>query len=161
NDLMQAFTSSVQVITNAPGGGSSAILPFPVTTGNPAPTLSSMNPTSTTAGAAAFTLTLNGVNFIASSVVRCNGADRPTTCVSSTQLGGASPASDVASAGTPPVTVFNPSPVGGTSAPLTFTITASNNPVPGLTQLTPSSATAGSGAFTLTVTGTGFVNGAV
>jgi len=52
------------------------------------------------------------------------------------------------------VSVFTPTPGGGTSADLTFTI---NNPLPGLTSLTPSSTPVGGLGFTLTVSGAGFV----
>src|SRR5439155_23832867 len=51
-------------------------------------------------------------------------------------------------------TVFSPTPGGGTSVALTFTI---NAPVPTLSTLAPSSAAAGGTDFTLTVTGTNFV----
>jgi len=47
---------------------------------------------------------------------------------------------------------------GGQSAPVTINV---GNPVPGITSLVPFSATQNSGAFTLTVHGSGFVNGAV
>ena len=47
----------------------------------------------------------------------------------------------------------------------TFTVnqdgTAVSNPVPAITTLLPTGTTAGSGAFTLTVNGTGFINGSV
>src|SRR5439155_10205 len=63
---------------------------------------------------------------------------------------------DVAAAGTPQVTVVTPTPGGGTSAAQTFTV---NNPAPGLTGLTPTGATAGTGPLTLLVNGSGFVSG--
>lgn len=86
------------------------------------PVISSLSPGSATAGAAAFTLTVNGVNFENNSaVVRWNGASRTTTFVSSTQLTAAIPASDVANAGSAAVTVYNPG-VNTTSALQTFTI---------------------------------------
>jgi len=47
--------------------------------------------------------------------VRWNGADRATTYVSPTQLTAVIPATDVATAGSARVTVFNPPPGGGTS----------------------------------------------
>jgi len=56
------------------------------------------------------------------------------------------------------VTVFNPAPGGGTSNAQAITI---NNPVPAMSNLNPSSRKAGGAAFTLTVTGNGFVNGSV
>ncbi len=88
-----------------------------------APSLTTLTPASAPAGAAAFTLTVDGTGFAASSVVRWNGADRPTTYVSSTRLTAAIGAADVASSGTALVTVFTPPPGGGTSQALTFTIT--------------------------------------
>ncbi|MGE3947756.1 MAG: PKD domain-containing protein [Blastocatellales bacterium] len=127
---------------------------------NPSPTLTSLDPASALQGSGAFTLTINGTNFVPSSMVRWNGADRTTTYVSSTQVTAAIPATDLSNAGTAQVTVFNPAPGGGTSNSLTFTITAPN-PVPALTSLSPNTAVENSPAFNLTVNGTGFVNGAV
>ena len=89
---------------------------------NPVATLTSLSPSSATAGGAGFTLTVNGSNFLESSVVRWNGSDRTTTFVNSTQVKASIPSSDIATAGTAQVTVFNPSPGGGTSNALTFTI---------------------------------------
>src|SRR5207302_2239788 len=43
-----------------------------------APTLSSMSPTSVAAGSGAFTLTVNGTNFVAGATVQWNGAARAT-----------------------------------------------------------------------------------
>jgi hypothetical protein len=67
-------------------------------------------------------LTVNGNNFVSTSVVRWNGTDRATTSVSATQLTATILASDLAVAGTAQVTVFTPAPGGGTSNALTFTI---------------------------------------
>jgi uncharacterized protein (TIGR03437 family) len=72
-------------------------------------------------------LTVNGSNFVNGAVVRWNGADRQTMFVNGTQLTAAIPASDIASAGTASVTVFNPAPGGGLSNALSFTI---NQPQP-------------------------------
>jgi 6-phosphogluconolactonase len=61
---------------------------------------------------------------VASSVARWNGSDRPTAGSGSVNgLTAQISASDIAAAGTAVVTVFNPAPGGGTSNPLTFTIT--------------------------------------
>src|SRR5207244_3874523 len=103
----------------------------------------------------AFTLTVTGTNYNASSIVRWKASNRTTTFISSTQLQAAIPASDIAATGTAAVTVFNPTPGGGTSGSVTFTITA-RNPIPTLSSTSPSNATAGGAAFTLTVTGTNF-----
>ncbi|MEW5868602.1 MAG: hypothetical protein AB1894_04950, partial [Chloroflexota bacterium] len=159
-DIASAGTVPVTVFNPTPGGGTSNAVNFTINAPNPAPTLSNLNPSSTSAGGAAFTLTVNGTNFVNGSVVRWNGSNRTTTYVSATQLMAAITAVDIATAGTVPVTVFNPTPGGGTSNAVNFTINASN-PVPTLSNLNPSSATAGGAAFTLTVNGTNFVNGSV
>jgi hypothetical protein len=97
-------------------GGSGAPPPPPN-----GPTLSSLSPSSTAAGSAAFTLTVTGTNFVNGSTVLWNGSARTTTFVSSTQLSAAITAADVSAAGSATVTVTNPSG-GGTSNALTFTI---------------------------------------
>jgi len=122
---------------------------------NPAPALTSLNPTSATVGGGGIILTVNGSNFVAGSEVRWNGSPRTTAFVSSTQLTATIPASDLTAAGTANVTVVNPAPGGGTSNGLNFTV---NNPAPAITGLNPNSATAGGAAFTLTINGTGFVS---
>ena len=128
------------------------------TTSTPAAaTLTTLSPSSAAAGAPAFTLTVNGTGFASGAIVHWNGSPKTTTFVSSTQLTAAIPASDIGAAGTSQVTVVNPG--AGASNALTFTITAAA-PAATLTSLSPSSAAAGGGAFTLTVNGTGFVNGA-
>ncbi len=90
--------------------------------GNPAPTLSTISPTSATPGGAAFTLTVNGTSYLNTSVVRWNGSARTTTFISATQLNAAILASDIAAAGTASITVFTPTPGGGTSTSATFNI---------------------------------------
>jgi len=96
---------------------------------NPVPVASSLSPSSGTAGGTAFTLTVNGSGFISNSVVRWNGSNRTTTFVSSTQLTASIQASDITTVGTAQVTVFNPTPGGGTSNALTFTINSATGPV--------------------------------
>ncbi len=91
--------------------------------GNPLPVLTGISPSSAAAGSLGFTLTASGSGFINGSVVRWNGADRPTSFVSATQLTAIVAAADVVAAGTAQVTVFTPAPGGGTSGAQTFTIT--------------------------------------
>src|SRR5206468_12267326 len=94
-----------------------------LTTRRPAALASSIPPSTAAVGSGAFTLTVTGTNFVASSVVRWNASNRTTTFVSSTQLQAQILASDIAATGTAAVTVFNPTPGGGTSSSVTFTIT--------------------------------------
>jgi len=128
-------------------------------TTNPAPTLTSMSPTTKAAGGPDFTLTVTGSNFVSTSLVRWGGSDRPTTFTFSSQLDAKIAASDIAAGGTVPVTVFTPPPGGGLTNALTFTITVT--PPPTLSLLKPAAAAAGGPAFLLTVTGSGFVQGSV
>jgi hypothetical protein len=96
---------------------------------NPVPTLTSISPTSTTAGGSQFTLTVTGTNFVSSSTVQWNGASLTTTVASSTSMSATVPAADIASAGTATVTLFTPTPGGGTSSGQTFTINANASPI--------------------------------
>jgi uncharacterized protein (TIGR03437 family) len=153
-DIASTGSASVTVENPAPGGGASNAVTFAIN--NPTPTITTINPSSVAAGGAAFTLTVNGTNFINGSVVKISGADRATTFVSNSQLTAAISASDISTGATISVTVTNPGPGGGTSNAATLTI---NNPAPAITTLSPTSATVGGAAFTLTVNGTGFVTG--
>jgi uncharacterized repeat protein (TIGR01451 family) len=121
---------------------------------NPVPVLTSLLPSTAAAGSGTFTLTVNGSSFVTGAVVNFNGNARTTSFVSATQLTAAILANDVASAGTPSVTVTNPSPGGGTSNPLTFTITGPAAPSASLspTTLTFPSTAVGSSATAQTVT---------
>jgi len=88
-----------------------------------APVLSSLSPALVVAGAPATTLTVNGSGFVSgSTVVLWNGAARTTTFVNATQVTAAITASDLSTAGLASVTVSNPGPSGGVSAPLTMAI---------------------------------------
>src|SRR5205823_10869665 len=53
---------------------------------SPVPAITSLSPLSAPVGGPAFTLTVTGSGFVAASVVQWNGAARPTTFVSSTQV---------------------------------------------------------------------------
>jgi 6-phosphogluconolactonase len=134
---------------------------------NPTPTITTISPTSTAAGGAAFTLTINGTNFVAASMVDFGGAARTTTFVNSTQLTAAIPAASIASTGTLSVTVTNPAPGGGTSNPLSFTVTSAGpSGVPTINGLFPSCVPAGEQLVDsinnqLTVSGGNFVSSSV
>jgi hypothetical protein len=78
--------------------------------------------------------------------VRWNGSNRPTTFVNATKLTVAIAASDIAQIAATPVTVFNPSPGGGTSAAATFNATGP----PALTVNTTSAAPGTTVTATLT-----------
>ena len=154
NDLATAGSLSITVAT--PGGGMSAPLTF--TVNNPLPSLSSISPSSVSAGSPGFTLTLTGSNFIPNSVVHVNGANRGTAFVSATQLTASIPASDLTVGAYLSITVSSPTPGGGTSSAVTLTV---NNPLPSIASVSPNPVVAASGSFTLTVNGSGFIRGSV
>ena len=155
-DLTTAGTAAVTVVNAAPGGGTSTAVTF--TINNTLPTLVTLSQTSAIAGAAGFSLTVTGTNFVSGSTVDWNGAALVTTFTSATQLIAAVPIADIATGGTATITIVTPAPGGGTSAPLTFTI---DNPAPTLGALSQTSAIAGAAAVTLTVTGTNFNSSSV
>jgi len=145
---------SAAITVSSPGGAVSNVLIFTIEPLRP--TISALSPASATLGAAAFTLTATGIDFAISCVLRWNGLPLSTTFVSSAQVTAAVPANLVAAAGSAIVTLINPS--GSISNTAVFSITP---PAPTLTSISPASVAAGGPAFTLTVSGSGFVSGAV
>lgn len=89
---------------------------------NPVPSLLTLEPTAVLAGSGAVTLTVTGAAFAEGVQLRWNGAARPTTRVSATQLTAAISAADVADAGARAITVFNPAPGGGVSNALSLDV---------------------------------------
>jgi len=157
------FVSSTQVTASIPASfltsagyngvtvvnafGTSNVVVFAVN-----PTISGLAPSSATAGGPAFTLLINGTGFICDGdVVLWNGSARPVTGCTNTQLAASISANDIASGGSASIAV-NSNQVPSSSA--TFTI---NNPLPTISNLSPASVLVGSGALTLTVSGSNFV----
>ena len=94
---------------------------------NPQPNALALSQTSAEAGAAGFTLTVRGTNFVTGTVVRWqNGSDATElvpTSVTSTTLVVQVPQELLAEPGTAQITAVNPLPGGGASSPaLPFTI---------------------------------------
>src|SRR5207244_5697107 len=118
--LTTAFPFTTLFLSPTPGGGTSNAQIF--TVNNPLPTTTSISPTNKIVGATAFTLTVNGTNFVSTSVVQFAGSNRTTTFVNSTQVTAPILASDLTSARTFNISVFNPTPGGGTSNAQTFTV---------------------------------------
>ena len=91
---------------------------------NPVPIITSIAPDTATAEDPAFTLTVTGSGFIATSVVRWNGLDRTTTFGSATQLTADIFSADLDIPEPGLVTVFNDVPEGGESNSLKFSISS-------------------------------------
>jgi hypothetical protein len=111
-DIAEAGTAAVTVSS---AGGISNSGTFTIDPKRILPTISGLQPASVEAGSAAFTLTVNGNNFVGNSTVRWNGANRPTAVISGQQLSATIPSADVAATGTVPITVSNPDGVSNVS----------------------------------------------
>jgi YVTN family beta-propeller protein len=126
--IASSGTPAVIVTNPAPGGASNAINFNIASNSSSVPAIVLLSPSCAPAGeqfvdSSDNLLTVVGQNFVADSVVRWNGSDRPTTSNGSINglFAQISP-SDIAAAGTAAVTVFNPASGGGSSNSLTFTI---------------------------------------
>lgn len=148
---LSAGTTYYYVVSATGVGGESAdsTQTFAVTPGASPPTISSLAPSSWTAGGPAITITVNGTNFVANSVVKLNGIATGTTFVNSGQLRARITATNVAQAGAIPVTVFNSSS-SQTSNAVTFTVNKAATSTTVVSSLNPSRA-GKSVTFTATV----------
>jgi hypothetical protein len=145
-------SAEITVFNGTPGGGTSNALPFSIV--NPAPEILNLSPNGARVGSSALTMTVNGRNFVANSVVRWNGNDLATQFINTTQLQASIPAANLTAYSTTPITVFNPSPGGGISNSLNFIIYTIQ-----ITDISPSAVFSTDPAFTLTVNGGTFLNG--
>ena len=107
------------------------------------------------------TITATGSNFISSSTIAWNGGALSTTHVSASSLQATVPQSALASAGSANVTVQTPAPGGGVSGAVVFTVNQGSNPAPVLTSISPATASVGSSAIAMTITGQQFVSSSV
>jgi len=97
------------------GGGSGG-------SNNPVPSITSLSPTQQAAGSQSQTLSINGSGFIAGSTVTYNGSSHAATLMNTSQLQITLTGSDMATTGSFPVVVSNPSPGGGNSSPVDFNV---------------------------------------
>ncbi len=154
DDIAAERVVNVSVFTaNAPDGERSNDVPFTIYTTHPKPTLASLSPEEIAVGAASFNLSVTGAGFVSGSVVRWNGADRPTTPLSGSQLTASIPASDVPVGGVFEITIFNPAPGGGLSNPLWFVVYYG---IPFIGDYSPSVVDAAGPDFILSIFGSGF-----
>lgn len=136
--------------------GAASIMPIAAAADNPVPSVTSISPNSTYAGNAAITLTVNGANFVGNSSVYFDGNVKSTNYISANQLTAVIPASDLDVAGTYSVMVMNPTPGGGTSNMMHFTVLSSTS-APVITSISHGQVSEGGSNFTLTVNGANFV----
>lgn len=169
-EISQPGTISIQVFTPAPGGGTSAVQTLTITPStSPVPQIFSVSPTSVLAGSGGATITVNGTNFVNTSIATVNGSNRQTNFQSGIKLVVTLQASDLFSAGTVQLAILNPPvpggnpPGGGLSNAMPVDVV---NPSPTVRSLSPPTIIAGTANASLVVTGTGmdsasqvFING--
>ena len=89
---------------------------------NPLPAITSLSPAKAAAGSQVQNLYVNGTNFLSTSTVTYNGVLHNSSLQNSTQIQIALAPNDVAATGSYPVVVTNPSPGGGSSPPMNFSV---------------------------------------
>jgi len=125
-----------------------------------APAITSLNPSSVTAGGPNFTLTVTGGGFLATSVVQVNGSNRPTVYVSGLKLTATIFATDIPMPASLLITVFNPFAAGGGLTSNTVQLTASAAPSPSLISVSPGFTSQGGDHIRMTLVGANFRPGA-
>jgi hypothetical protein len=153
SQVATARSIAVTVVNPSPGGGTSTP-PLAFTVQNPTPSPTALAPASTGVASPDTTVTVSGSGFVATSTVLAGGGALATSYVDAGTLTALIPAAQLTTARTFAITVSNPAPGGGVSAPLTFTVT---NPGPTITAVAPASATVPAPATPITVAGSGFV----
>lgn len=119
-------SSGTQTITGTDTSDSTINGSITITVSNPVPVLTGLGQTSAQEGSSDLSISVTGSGFSATSVVQWNGTALATSFSDNSHLQATIPAADLADEGTANVTVFNPTPGGGTSSPITFTITDAN-----------------------------------
>jgi hypothetical protein len=176
SDVASPGSAAVTVSNPVPGGGvSQNAATFQIYPVQPnAPQISSFNPTTAPPKGAAFTITVNGANFVSGnsnnpntnplppytgSIVAWNGSPRLTTFVTATQLTAQITNTDIQTAGCDNISVFTYGGGGNVvySPALSFTVASSGTPV--ICSISPASVVAGASAFTLSVVGAGYSSG--
>jgi trimeric autotransporter adhesin len=128
--------------------------------------LTSLSPSTVTAGGSDFTIQVMGAGFVAKTVVQWNEKNLVTTVNTDTagnvlSVTAVVPAALTATPGKASVNTLNPKTSNqdnGLSNSIAFIITEKPNPVPTITGISPTSAAPGSGDVALTVTGSNFIN---
>ena len=119
---------------------------------NPVPVVSGLSPAFTSAGGAAFTLTVSGSGFVSNSTIYWGSTALTTTYGSATSLTAQVSAAEIASAGMTAITVQTPTPGGGTSNSLQFEVdSGTSGSGPTFTTLTATVAPGSSASYSVTL----------
>jgi len=157
SEILFPGTYTVAVDNPLPTAGPSNSISFKVNVGKyPVPTLTSISPNSVVAGGLGFTLNAFGTNYASTATLNFNGSPRVTTFFDSTHVSASILATDIATIGTAPITVTNPTPGGGPSTQVALDI-IQPNPIPTITSVTPSTVQSGTNVGSLDIVGANFV----
>lgn len=151
-DVSTTSSLSLIAVNSTPGGGTSAAQNLPVTS-NPAPGSGSLSSYYVLSSATPpVTINVTGSYYTSTSVVELNGIPRTTTYISPTEVSFQLTAADLAIAQRFAVTVFNPSPGGG-SASAGYLIVYAATPAPVITSISPNQLYVDAAQTTITVYG--------
>lgn len=120
----------------------------------PAPTIQTITPNSVPVGSAKTLLAVMGSGLTPATTISLDSNALPTSFVSATEVTATVPTSNQTTAGTHNVSVSNPSPGGGSSTVVSFTVT---NLLPTLGSVLPSTIQVGSDTTRVTLTGSSFL----
>ncbi len=159
--LASVGTEQVKIGNPGPGGGDSNTQTFTiVAAADPPPVIAQLTPAEARVGSNTLSMNVwsNAPSFLGGATVYADGTPLGTTWVNPYSLEAEIPAGMLITAGTLSITVKNPG--AGSSNALTFTTKSSGNAVPTISSVSPSSAALGASTpTTITITGTGFMNG--
>ncbi|MES0336673.1 MAG: IPT/TIG domain-containing protein, partial [Candidatus Magnetobacterium sp. LHC-1] len=151
--LQTAGLYQVTVKNPAPGGGDSNAIAFSVK--NPAPAITSVTPSEAAVGSGSVIVTISGSGFLSTSEVYFGTTVVSKTALTSTFITVTIPGTLFQMAGLYQVKVKNPTPGGGDSNAIAFSV---KNPAPAITSVTPLEASVGSGDVVVAIAGSGFVS---
>jgi uncharacterized delta-60 repeat protein len=150
SDLVAVSTVSITV--SNPGNITSTARPFAVV---PPPSITGLSPPSAGQGGGPYTLNVIGTDFLDGCTVLWNGTGLSTSFVNATLVMATIPAANLVQTGSASITVNDPGNIASNAK--TFTIVVP----PAITGLSPSYALEGGGQFSLSVTGSNFINGSM
>jgi hypothetical protein len=125
--LLVAGTLPIAVFSPAPGGGSSGTVTVTVGNLNPVPTLWSVGPSSVPAGSGNLVVNLTGSGFVAGGQAFLGSSALATTVSNATTAAATLPSFLLSASETDAIIFVNPSPGGGPSAAVLFSIVPPND----------------------------------
>jgi len=118
-EISTVGSAQIQVRNPAPGGGVSNLVGFTIQNG--LPTITAISPGNVSAAGKPFTLRVDGNQFVAGATIYWNGLALNTALIAGSLEAQVS-ADKIVAAGLATISVSNPAPGGGNSAPITLSV---------------------------------------